>query len=523
MQARVVQFRSARATSALVVALSCGGLACERGAPPGAEVHAEPVLRLGAPFEEEHPTPNPGADARVGTAEDRLPFAPTGEKLASIAWRTWVYTDVGPERTRLGYLRAGAVVDARGPLLKNSGCEAGWYRINPRGFVCLGKGATTDLNHPIVRESSVRARRGSGFPYVYGMSESRPPERYFRLPTLAQMNEVEAERVADRGLAWLLRARESGLDERLQLAKMPPDFLPVGASLEKPYGTKMPLRRQVHSGRASSESGFAFSQFFEWEGRAFGLTTEMDLLPLDRVKLHKESALAGVVIAEGAVPEGKPLDVAFLVKGATTLWRKNEEGRFVPESEQRDKRGFLLTGAREPGGFLETSEGFWIVEETVRRVRPREAFPSVATGSRKWIDISIREQSLVAYEGKRPVYATLVSTGRGELGDPERDHATIRGTFMIYEKSVSSTMDGDEDRADSYELGDVPFVQYFHKGFALHGAYWHDEFGKARSHGCVNLAARDSAWLFEWTDPQVPPGWHAVLNKERGTVVVVRP
>ena len=92
---------------------------------------------------------------------------------------------------------------------------------------------------------------------------------------------------------------------------------------------------------------------------------------------------------------------------------------------------------------------------------------------------------------------------------------------MIHEKSVSSTMDGDEDRADSFDLQDVPFVQYFHRGFALHGAYWHDEFGKERSHGCINLAPRDSAWLFEWTDPQVPEGWHAALNKLRGTVVYV--
>jgi lipoprotein-anchoring transpeptidase ErfK/SrfK len=95
---------------------------------------------------------------------------------------------------------------------------------------------------------------------------------------------------------------------------------------------------------------------------------------------------------------------------------------------------------------------------------------------------------------------------------------------MIYQKEVSATMDGDlEATADSYALRDVPFVQYFHQGYALHGAYWHDEFGKMRSHGCVNLAPADAAWLFEWTDPAVPADWHGVLNKERGTVVVVRP
>jgi lipoprotein-anchoring transpeptidase ErfK/SrfK len=159
----------------------------------------------------------------------------------------------------------------------------------------------------------------------------------------------------------------------------------------------------------------------------------------------------------------------------------------------------------------------------------RDSFPSFATGDRKWVDISIREQSLVAYIGKRPVYATLVSTGRGAMGPSgpysddamEKSSSTVRGTFMIYQKEVSSTMDGDEDQSDSFNLRDVPFVQYFHKGFALHGTYWHDDFGKVRSHGCVNLAPVDAAWLFEWTDPSVPADWHGVVNKERGTVVYI--
>ena len=82
-------------------------------------------------------------------------------------------------------------------------------------------------------------------------------------------------------------------------------------------------------------------------------------------------------------------------------------------------------------------------------------------------------------------------------------------------------MDADDDVSDSYSLRDVPFVEYFHKGYALHAAYWHDQFGKVRSHGCINLAPIDAAWLFEWTDPQVPLGWHGVINMERGTVIVI--
>jgi lipoprotein-anchoring transpeptidase ErfK/SrfK len=155
----------------------------------------------------------------------------------------------------------------------------------------------------------------------------------------------------------------------------------------------------------------------------------------------------------------------------------------------------------------------------------RTSYPSVATGTRKWIDVSIRRQTLVAYSGRKAEYVTLVSTGRGGLGDPEEVPATVQGTFMIHSKHVTATMDGEEDEevSDSFELRDVPFVQYFHRGFALHAAYWHDDFGRVRSHGCVNLSPRDAAWLFEWTDPHVPSSWHAALNKDRGTVVIVRP
>ena len=74
-----------------------------------------------------------------------MPFDESGPdvvKVASIAWRSWIYTDTGRNRTRYGYLRAGAVVSARGPKIVNDGCDGGWYRVNPRGFVCLGLGAT---------------------------------------------------------------------------------------------------------------------------------------------------------------------------------------------------------------------------------------------------------------------------------------------------------------------------------------------------------------------------------------------
>src|SRR5262245_34241729 len=121
--------------------------ACSQAQPPAAEKVPHSVVvvadqgHLGTADPAGASQNGDGVPERVlGTIEDNLPFKPTGVRLASIAWRTWVYTDTGPKRTRYGYLRAGAIVDARGPAIENSGCQGGWYRVNPRGFVCLGKG-----------------------------------------------------------------------------------------------------------------------------------------------------------------------------------------------------------------------------------------------------------------------------------------------------------------------------------------------------------------------------------------------
>jgi hypothetical protein len=504
--------------AALLLTASC----IDRAEPPGARpVSSTAIVSIGALSAEVPAVPSGSARvpaAPPGSIDDNLPFAPTGLKVASTALRTWIYTDVGPKRTRYGYLRAGALVDARGPEIKNDGCDGGWYRVNPRGFVCVGMGATLDAQHSIVRASDVRPVRGQALPYVYALAEENPPLLYFKLPSAKQMQESEGGDVAGHAAAWRERSRLSGLLGMLGELAAPPEYLQRGEKLEKPYGAKQPLRFLYHAGRSSPDAGFAMTRVFEWEKRAFGLSTELDLIPLDRTRVVRPSDFRGIELAPG---EGLP--VGFVEPHFGQRYELKSDGQLLATTTLRRREGVKLTGVTRTGGMMEARDGSWVVEAHLRVIRPRTSFPSFATGDRKWIDISIREQSLVAYVGQRPVYVTLVSSGRGGLADPEKvEEATARGTFMVFQKDVSSTMDGDEDRSDSYALHDVPFVQYFHKGYALHGTYWHDEFGKIRSHGCVNLAPIDAAWLFEWTDPVVPPEWHGVINKERGTVVLVR-
>jgi lipoprotein-anchoring transpeptidase ErfK/SrfK len=124
----------------------------------------------------------------------------------------------------------------------------------------------------------------------------------------------------------------------------------------------------------------------------------------------------------------------------------------------------------------------------------------------------------VAFVGDKAVFATIVSSGRPQ-------HDTPPGSFRIREKHISATMDGDAEQATDgpYSIQDVPYIQYFNAGYALHGAFWHSNFGHVQSHGCVNLSPLDAKALFGWTGPELPDGWHAVMSTHQkpGTRVVL--
>ena len=141
----------------------------------------------------------------------------------------------------------------------------------------------------------------------------------------------------------------------------------------------------------------------------------------------------------------------------------------------------------------------------------------------KWIDVNLTTQSLVAFEGEKPVYATLVSTGRTDKENAEKNHKTVMGEFRIREKHIAATMEDDGASDGPYSIQDVPWIQYFEGSYALHGAFWHSKFGHERSHGCVNMHPTDARWVFNWSGPKLPAGWHgAKATKENpGTRVIV--
>lgn len=120
-------------------------------------------------------------------------------------------------------------------------------------------------------------------------------------------------------------------------------------------------------------------------------------------------------------------------------------------------------------------------------------------GEEKWIEVSLNEQKLRAWEGAKMVMEFLISSGKWA--------PTPKGTFHIWYKTRSQSMIGGSQALGTYyNLPNVPNNMFFYKGYAIHGAYWHNNFGQIMSHGCVNSPLANAAALFEWAGPIVPTG-----------------
>lgn len=129
----------------------------------------------------------------------------------------------------------------------------------------------------------------------------------------------------------------------------------------------------------------------------------------------------------------------------------------------------------------------------------------------KHIEISIAQQKLVAYENSTSVFEAQVATGVENEGEPENGIPTDTpfGSFRVRRKMPVRHMGNGDlvSNITNYELPGVPWVSFFvGTGVAIHGAYWHDNFGRRMSHGCVNMRPDDAKWIYRWTTP------HAGIN-----------
>lgn len=164
--------------------------------------------------------------------------------------------------------------------------------------------------------------------------------------------------------------------------------------------------------------------------------------------------------------------------------------------------------------------------EHLRRIPDQELTPLAADvpAREKSIRVWLAEQELTAWEGDQLVLRTRISSG---IPDPRpRENglptATPTGRFYIERKMPRVHMGDGHLTSDlnAYELPGVPWVAYFTStGVAFHGTYWHTDFGRPRSHGCINMRTEEARWLYRWSSPEIAA--HDTYHLARGTVVLV--
>jgi hypothetical protein len=130
----------------------------------------------------------------------------------------------------------------------------------------------------------------------------------------------------------------------------------------------------------------------------------------------------------------------------------------------------------------------------------------------KMIEVRLKEQAVVAYENSHPVFFAKTATGARFI---DGDYRTQPGSYITNRKRPSRHMAaGDPAAPNSYDLPGIPWVTYLtESGVSFHGTYWHNDYGKPRSHGCINLSPADALWIYRWSSPAVPFGEETYQEK----------
>jgi hypothetical protein len=411
-----------------------------------------------------------------------------GPRLASISDRTAVRQRPDLAAAELGYLHAGGRI-ARAELpYSRSGCDGGWYPVRPAGFVCSGNGATTDLSHPTLAAMAIQPLLDQPLPYTYARTRA--------VTSLLERDPSRSSAVRE----------ISKLKRRAGLAV-------VGSwTADTPGGTNERL----------------------------ALLTSGKFVKAADLEALEPSAFAGVELTKE-----RPLPIAFVVKRGVRTWKLGDSDP-TKDDDLEYHQALDLTGRfRTVKGekFWATRDDRWVRHRDVTVVLERHRFPDFVQEGQKWVDVSVITGTLVAYEGKRPFLATLVSVARGPelLGEsvspeaalagektdapkPKAPDAFALGSFEVVAKHVT-LVGGDPFAAgESHELLDLPWALELSSGRSVYAAYFHDRFGIDHGPGSIQLSPRDAVRLFQWVTPSLPEGWHSKRreDKDEKTLFVLR-
>jgi hypothetical protein len=444
----------------------------------------------------------------------------------------------------IGWLRAGAAVARSEAALSHSGCDGGWYAVRPRGFVCHGEGTSLTGGPTTLTEPATTI----ALPYRYATVSGATPI-YGRLPTVEEQHEAEPDlkkHFARRGRQETSAIGHASTDVPLDKNGMPSgppvlladsigvdgdgnrttvSYLDFGPDLAPPPTALSVLTGDAKIGALKKGSTFAVvGTVLMAEGpsgqRRFALTPAGTLVPLDRLEPAPGTTYHGIDLRE----EGLPL--AFVNKFESEAWSLVEKADPEPLEDELVRRTPIpLTGRfRTVQGvrYDETKQSHWLRARDIIRVEKRHKLPDFVTAQQKWIDVSIAMQYAVLYEGRKPVYAMLISSGRDVLEDPETTSSTPLGTFRVRAKHVTRDLDSLEVER-SFDVSDAPWVVELDSGNAFVGSVWGDRIGQATTHKDIALTPIDAHVLYRWVDLETPEGWRGVAGGEaEGPIVNVR-
>ena len=392
----------------------------------------------------------------------------------------------------IGILHAGARVRTDEERTFGGGCDQGWNRVFPRGWICRKAGLKVDASPPDdgVVAGVAQPDLEAALPFEYWRVKDEMTPFFHRLPSFE-----EQERADTAGQAWYAEHQR--------------EPMPTSPS-ERPDDVPAVVKEYMNAGYYVTKAGE------EIKSQRRFLRTQRGAYARKYQLRQKESPEFEGHVLDG--PDALPL---YFIRRAMPLMVREAEGSDVlVESEVTPDRLSTYPFARKitigTKHFFEDADGRMLRTYAVGKAYKLKRPPGVGKDER-WVHIDLSEQTLVAYEGDEPVFATLVSTGK-EPG------MTPIGVHRIQTKHVATPMRDQPIEEEAYSIEDVPWTQYFSGSVALHGAFWHAGFGQVRSHGCVNLSPSDARWLFGFTDPPLPPGWHAVAptkSTPKGSAVVV--
>ena len=352
------------------------------------------------------------------------------------------------------------------------------------------------------------AERGARLPVFELTRGGGCSGRWFQVGPLAWLCEEGGE--ASAAAAPPERARDHTSDG------LPYDYYFVGPDGSFGYGDLLVAEEGVPETQLLRGFGVAITREGQKPGgERYGLSTHGFWIPMRDLRRVAAPTFRGSAV-------GDALDVAW-VNVDKAHFRKAPGGAPARELVPRQTRLQVFETSDLAGKpWLRVGDQQWLPAAELAQPS-RLARPAEVKAGEHWFDVELATQTLVAYVGDHPVFATLVSSGRGAEGTVL---GTPKGLHRIWVKLASSDMDNLEnlEANENYAIQAVPWVMYFQKGYGLHGTFWHHAFGRVQSHGCVNLSPADAERLFDWASPRLPSGWTAALPTvyEQGSLVRVR-